>query len=359
MQGSRRNRAGTYRSAVLAVTVALVGSLAIASTASAALLIGGTTTLEVKKGIAKKLKKGGVKIKPAAGAQKSGKKFTFSIVGGDLDRGDQNSSPTSASGTVRHDAGLKFKCKGGKVKVTELLASFGSSSTLAGTSKGSQLMLANLKTNGARVTNDGLNVANVKVKAAKQFRKQLKKQCGVDVKKKTLGKLHVDASAELTVFDGTTSLAPDGAFVLKLFAMGVAPSPIAPSTFDGVQFTFPVTGGKVNPDTFVGEITHDGGITLTEGPVVAPLEDPTVLVTGPSGGTLTLFSVAQGTRASLFDVTFTAPPQVSGNQLTANAELHMNAVAAAALNDAFSQPGDPTFSAGELVGTATVTATIG
>ncbi len=364
MQGSWTDRRGTRRPLLLAVPLALVASLALASTASAAVLLGGTTTLEVKSGTAKKLSKAGVKIKPAAGATKSGSAFSFAIAGGTLDRGDQYTEPTAASGTVRHDSGLKFKCKGGKVQVTELLATVGATSALSGTSKGSLLRLADLNTSDAVVTDDGLDVANAKAKFAKQFRKKLRKACDVDVKKRTLGTIHVDATAELTVFSGSTTLAPEPAFVGKLIGMQVAPSALAPATLDGSGFHFPITGGTLNPSTFVGKIEHDGGIQLDENPADPPptqaqLEDPAIDLTGPTAGTLSMFSVSQGTRASLFNVTITGTPSVSGGQLTATAELRMNAVAAASLNAAFSDGAEPTFSDGELVGTGQVTATVG
>jgi hypothetical protein len=375
VQGSGKGRRPRRRPLLIAVAVALVASLAIASTASANAVLGGNTTLTIKKGTAKKLKKGGVKVKPAAGATKAGKTFTFPITGGTLDRGSQYSEPSTPSGTVRHDAGLKFKCKGGKVQVTKFLATFAAASELTGTYKGSNLKVADLNTADAVVTDRGADIANVKAKTAKAFSKKLKKACGVNLKKKTLGTMHVDATAALSVFSGETAVTLAPAFVGKLALVDeVAAAPVAPATVTpgpgpgGVPptFHFPITGGELNQNTFVGNVNHAGGFTLTENPADAPPNESTVTdltldLAGPAGGQISAFSSTIASRAGLFTVAITGTPSITGDQLTANADVSLTLGAAGLLNDLFHDPDEVggEFAAGEAVGTGTITATIG
>jgi hypothetical protein len=373
VQGSRKDRPALRSPLLLAASLALVVSLAFAGVASATTLTGGTTTLELKKGTKKKLKKNHVKVKPAAGATKSGRTFTFAITGGQLDRGTEDAPPTSASGNVQHEAGIKFKCADGKVQVIELVATFGAESDLTGTSKGSSLKLAKLDTSAAAVTDRGADIANVKAKAAKKFAKKLRNVCDVDLQGKTLGKMHVDAQANLAVFGGTTDVAPDPSFAAKLGAVdafnpGVSPRPVAPATLDLSGFHFPITNGELNPSTFVGTIEHDGGFIIEEpgtdaAPTSSTVLDPTLELSGPSGGTLTGFSENLSTRAGLFDVAITGAPLVENGQLTAAAVLTLTAGAAELLNGEFQDPdeggGTPVFAAGDLVGAGEITATVG
>jgi hypothetical protein len=351
----------------LVAVLVLVASLAFAGVASATSLVGGTTTLDAKKSTIKKLKKAGVKVKPAAGATKSGNAFQFAITGGDLDRGGQYTQPSAAAGTVRHDAGLRFKCKAGKVDVTDLVATFGASSDLKGTSKNRDLVLASLNTGGATVTQDGTDIAGVKAKLTKKAAKKIGKACDAKVKAQTLGNLHVQAVPATEVFGGDTQLTLDVGFLGKAIGMGIQTIPLAPATLGPpapATLTFPVVGGELDPNTFEGEIQHDGGIRLEEDPTEPPphstvLQDPFINLTGPTGGTMSLFSETLATRSSLFDLTITGTPEITGGHLSATAEVRMNAIAANSLNLLFSDGGEPAFAAGDLVGTGTVSADVG
>ena len=357
-------RTGARRPAVLLIaTVAAVSaSLAFAGAASATKVDSGTTTLKAKKSAIKKLKKAGVKVKATKGATKAGKTFTFPITGGELVGPPPYTEPNTASGTVQHSGGLKFKGrneqgKKRKLKIGDFLATFAAQSTLASTSGKTGVML-NLGAPSA-VSADGLTIEGVKGKTARALRKALKKKFGVNLKKKTFGFLNVFAIEDPNVAispGGTTSLtfAPSAAGKLG----PKMPSPIAPATFSNnpppLTATFPVTGGMLNKVTGEGEVQADGGVSLAgcanaSGTPPLTLDDPSMLIT-PTGTALNVFSNLTGGRVNIADVAING--NVPGNERTITGAATINAAAAAALNAACQLTGTPgEFTAGEPLGT--------
>ena len=347
---------------VIALVAALSASLVVAGAASATKVGSGNTTLTMKKSVKKKLKKAGVKVKAADGATKAGKVYTFPITGGELAGGPYAQAGT-ASGTVQHSGGLKFTGKKqgqGKKKtlsIGDFLATFSSTSTLASTSGKTGTML-DLGT-PTSVSADNLTIGGVKGKTAKKLKKQVKKKFGVNLKSKTFGTLDVAAVKDpnLPVAAGGTTkltftpaaigkLAPEGPVVIPPATLG----PPAPATL-----TVPVTGGTLNTQTGLGEIQHDGGISLSGcvvGGNAVTLDDPSILITA-TGVALNVFSSLTGGRVNIANVVVNSQ-SISGNAVTITGLVSINSTATAALNTACGT----TFVAGEPLGTATSTFTL-
>jgi hypothetical protein len=77
------------------------------------------------------------------------------------------------------------------------------------------------------------------------------------------------AEAAKVRLDGNrTTLTTDPGTTSALFAAGIIPFPIAPSTIaptaKAARYTFPVTGGKVDAKTLAGTIRHSGGLLLAQ-----------------------------------------------------------------------------------------------
>jgi hypothetical protein len=77
------------------------------------------------------------------------------------------------------------------------------------------------------------------------------------------------AQAAKVRLDGMrTTLTTDPVTTSALFATGIVPFPIAPSsltpTADAARYTFAVSGGKVDAKTLVGTIRHSGGLLLAQ-----------------------------------------------------------------------------------------------
>lgn len=340
----------------IAVVAALSASLAVAGAASATKVAGGTTTLTTKKSISKKLKKAGIKMKAEDGATKAGKAFTFPITVGDL-LGPPYVQAGTASGVVEHSGGLKFTGKNAKGKkkslsIGDFVATFSDASTFASTSGKSGTMLS--LGAPASVSADGLTIGGVRGKVAKALRKGIEKKFDLDLKKKTFGTLDVAATKDPNVAvnaGGTTKITFAAAALGKLLPEG--PVVIAPATLGPpapATLTVPVTGGTLNTQTGLGEIQHDGGISLSGclvGGNPVTLDDPSILITS-TGVALNVFSSLTGGRVNIGNVVVNSQ-SISGNAVTITGVVSINATATAALNTACGT----TFTAGEVLGNAT------
>jgi hypothetical protein len=70
---------------------------------------------------------------------------------------------------------------------------------------------------------------------------------------------------------GTTKLTLDKAFLSSLKKQGVKVSAKAPATLKGNVLTLPVSGGKEDPTTGKGEVTHEGTVVFSKGNRKVPL----------------------------------------------------------------------------------------
>lgn len=155
---------------------------------------------------------------------------------------------------------------------------------------------------------------------------------------------------------GNTRVTPSTDLINALGSLGVELGKVKPGklTNKGIAI-FPITGGAMDLDSGKSEIIHSGGLSLTAGETrvvlnnfiidttgTSPVLTGTVIVTGELVGRLVLFDVdlSKATirqKRKLLDIT--------------NAELSLNAGAAAALNGIF---GVTAFTEGFPIGTANI-----
>ena len=72
-------------------------------------------------------------------------------------------------------------------------------------------------------------------------------------------------AAKVKITGGTTTITPSAATSQFLTNNGIAVTPIAPATASNGAVTLPIAGGRINPTTLRGFITHRGGLKFTKG----------------------------------------------------------------------------------------------
>lgn len=264
------------RHAGIASIVAVLAALALASPAAAAPepVIGGTTklTLEPPKG---------VKATPIAPATADGTTITLPNTGGALE-------PGTGAGTVELGGAIKFKGKGGKVKLEAIKVGYGAGgsfrgqigsksvtvATVTGGSATSQTSSVSLDGATASVTSDGAKTLN------KKLAKKKKKRAAISAAKPfksgaRLGGLSTTApfATVALLAEGEMELVPDLGTALKFTSKGVNPlgvTAVPPATSPIIgEFLFPVTGGRVLPDVSGGQIETGGGLLVTKNTAVS------------------------------------------------------------------------------------------
>jgi len=281
---------GTVLTAV-AIAVAVVASLALASLASAAanpVAPGSKTTITLNSGFVNKLKKSKVKLTGIKPATVKGKTVGLPIEEGSID--------TAGQGELLHEGGLKFKA-GKKSTTIKALVLNTTTSSLSGKLGGKTLKVASVT--GLSATRNGFGV-NVTIKSLKLTGKaatELNKKLGFNGKPKKKGK-RASASKKKAppkpfkgnqVLGGSTSetqpktigITPTGAVTLnvdlgaavKLNEVHVSVAPIAPATVIKPlppSFNFPLTGGTISPDGKAGSVRTGGGLLLHQEPIAFP-----------------------------------------------------------------------------------------
>jgi hypothetical protein len=225
---------------------------------------GGTTTLD--------LKAKGVKVKATAPATKSGKKsVTLQNTGGDLD-------PVTGAGTVETSGGFKLTNENGKVKVSNVVITFGANGEVNAKVGKKTLDLATITggtagRNGFDGTVTGATMKLTK-KGAKALNKPLAGSKGPFKKKLgTAGTTTVFSTLEVLA-EGETKLIADttpGGALAKFQAHGVSAAaggvaPVGDATIDPatLTFSFPITGGTLSPTLDRGRMSTGGGVKITK-----------------------------------------------------------------------------------------------
>ncbi|MDP9189130.1 MAG: HtaA domain-containing protein, partial [Actinomycetota bacterium] len=151
---------------------------------------------------------------------------------------------------------------------------------------------------------------------------------------------------------GQTTLVLDPGATAALGSLHITPSPIAPATAAPGGLAFSVTGGSLNTETFAGQITHSGGLRLTQGATVVDLTSFNIEIDDAPD----LTALLGGNRASILDLDLSqAQPSINGKSITVSGvKASLTAAAATALNGAFHTHA---FTPGLMIGTATVQAT--
>lgn len=155
---------------------------------------------------------------------------------------------------------------------------------------------------------------------------------------------------------GSTRVTPSTDLINALDSLGVEIGKVKPGKLTGKGIAiFPITGGAMDLTRGKSEIIHSGGFSLTAGNTrvvlnnfiidttgTSPVLRGTVIVNGELVGRLVLFDV------DLSDVNIQQKPKLLD---ITNAELTLNAGAAAALNEIF---GVTAFTEGFPIGTANI-----
>ena len=154
------------------------------------------------------------------------------------------------------------------------------------------------------------------------------------------------AQAATLRLDGMqTTLTTDPGTTGALWAAGIIPLPVAPSTVsptsDAARYTFPVTTGRVDAKTTAGFIRHSGGLLLARydmGWQALKLTKFTINITGTPNLTAI---VNDGARVEIADLdlsqaeikTFTKNHRIY--RTVKNVGVTLNATAMGAINDTF------------------------
>jgi len=389
---------GTMLSAV-ALVAAMAALLAFAPFASASSdpVASGTTTINLNKGLFKKLSKSGVKVLGVNPGTVKARKVTLPTKGGSLD-------PTNGQGTLEYSGGIKFK-HGKKKAIVSALVLETTAGSLKAKVAGKSMKLATVK--GLSVTRNGfgtnLGISGLKLtgKAAKQLNKTLgftgKKNGGKKSKRASVSKQAQPpfkgnqnlggATSEtqpktLAVLPGgnatlTTSLPT----VAKLAKIGVEIELVAPTTVAALgpppAFAFPIGGGTIAPDASSGIVQTGGGLKLHQVFVPEAVETTmtlnaiwidlgaktaTVEVTVTSKGIDPKLNLGSLGRSSIADISLagaTVKSDSSTRTVTIeNASASLQAVTAETLNSVFVTPFEGVtkttaekFTAGDPLGT--------
>jgi hypothetical protein len=79
--------------------------------------------------------------------------------------------------------------------------------------------------------------------------------------------------AEVPVEDGRTDLHLDAATAAALGGLGVRVAPVGPATAEGLRVSFPIDGGRIDPETAAGAVDHAGGLAFSDGATTVRLTD--------------------------------------------------------------------------------------
>lgn len=272
------------------LVAALFAALALAPLASATPdpLASGTTTVTLNKGIAKRLKKAGVKIIATKPGKLKGTKASFPVTGGEVD-------PTTGAGIVTHGGGLKLKAgkRTAKISAIELVTA---KKALMAKVGGKKIKLATLAGLSTTRNGFGVNLSAKKVKltgsAAKALNKALvpKAKKGAKNKKKPAFKFKgntVLGAATSETQPSTVTVLPAGSMTFagaptlfaKLADAKVAPQPLGATTLAGTTFTGPIAGGTISPVGSSGVVQSGIGLNLVQNLPTSPTTSISTTIT--------------------------------------------------------------------------------
>lgn len=340
------------RCTILALAAIVATLLVVAPGANAATvkLAGGSTTLKLNPGTAQALTDAGAGVAPLRPAKVRGGGIAFPITGGAI-------NPANARGRIDHSGGLVFRAGGERVAIRNFRVHVGARRAILTARAGSaRLTVLSLNLAKAKVSRPGLGttVTGIRAVLSGQAAKTLNAAFGVTLFAKGLpiGKVAVKANpAEVALAGGSTALQLDPGAASALASLGVTAGVVVPATAGSDGLNFPITGGKVNAETFAGRIRHSGGISLSAGSTVVELTDFIINVDAEPD----LTALVGGQRVSILSLDLSGlDAQVSGRRITlGNVKANLTAAAAGALNGAF---GVTAFTEGLTLGTATVKA---
>jgi len=361
------------------MAVAVLSATALLVTASQAFgaadpLKGGTTDLALKL-------PGKVKLGVKGGATKSGKSVTLPITGGSLD-------PTNGSGPVQDGGSIVLKAKK-KVKLTNIIVTFGPGGSISAKVKGKKTKLAKVSGGTAGRAGFGGTVTDALAKLTKKGASALNKALGLSKGGFKNGKKLSSAStttvpSTVTVTSATSSTTldltgipgcvPTGTcttYAGKLAEDGVTPTPSNGATIVGPVVTFtPQTGGSIAPDCTDGTLTgSQGAITLARGMAsitqANPNDDFGGKVVSFEATASTVGSLGRASATNLIVTPGTCAADPATKTITVTATQTVNPLAATVANNVLGLDGSPcgpggppqdcALAGGDPVGTTTYT----
>jgi hypothetical protein len=125
--------------------------------------------------------------------------------------------------------------------------------------------------------------------------------------------MSADAAPTVRPFSGKTSVELSDDFLGALGALSIAPGTIRPGMLRGTVASFRINGGGIDLGTLMGEISHVGGLTLTNenGTTVGLFNFTVSLTDSVLTGLVTVNGDLVG-RIPLFNLEPTADPKVKG-----------------------------------------------
>ena len=330
-------RRGTWAVA-LALAAAVALALAPGAMAKTEPVIGGKTTLKIKKSFAEFLADTGTKLKAVDPAKDKKSGIQFPIKSGELDA-------KKVKGSLKHDGGVELKGDGGEAELTKLSAKFGKSSKLSAKVDKKNTKLFDLDTDNAKAKEkDGtITYSGIKVILTSKGTTLIEEITDMELEDDAtvFGKLKVAATpGDLTLDGGDANLALDSAFT----SGGISASAIEPATQGAGKLGFPITSGKVSPEGGSGNVRLDGGLRLSQGGTDLDLTKLRIDL-----GKGEISAVVAGNRITFasFDAS-KAKVEVKGKNVTITGiKAELTADGATAINEAF---GGTAFSEGQTFG---------
>ena len=240
------------RALIVAAAAALALIAAPTATAAPADLGGGSTTLKLDPGLVEALTDASVAVAPVSPATaKKGGRVAFPITGGELD-------PKTAAGVIRHSGGLSIRAGKTTVSLTNFRIKVGKRVSLTARVGDARLKILDLSLAKAKVSRKGfaLKVRGVRAYLSRGAASALNKAFKTRLFRRgtRVGTASVSATfAEAILSKGSTTLALDAGAASALSSLGVTAAPISPARARSAGLAFPITGGKVNLSTLVGQ----------------------------------------------------------------------------------------------------------
>ena len=362
--------------------MAVLSATALLVTASQAFgaadpLKGGTTDLALKL-------PGKVKLGVKGGATKSGKSVTLPITGGSLD-------PTNGSGPVQDGGSIVLKAKK-KVKLTNIIVTFGPGGSISAKVKGKKTKLAKVTGGTAGRAGFGGTVTGALAKLTKKGASALNKALGLSKggfkngKKlssastttvpSTVAVTSATSSTTLDVSDILSGCVPSGTcntYAGKLTEDGISSTPSNGASIVGfppvVTFT-PQTGGSMALDCAGGTLTgSQGAVTLARGMAsitqANPNDDFAGKVVTFEASASTVGSLGRASATNLIVTPGTCAADPTTKTITVTATQTVNPLAATVANNVLGLDGSPcgpggppqdcALAGGDPVGTTTYT----
>ena len=144
-------------------------------------------------------------------------------------------------------------------------------------------------------------------------------------------------AADVPVASGATRLSLNPATAKVLTGAGLSVAPIGPATASGRRIAFPITGGRIDPATAAGRVTHSGGLAFASHGTTVRL---TNFIVNTAGARPVLTAAVGSARIPLASVDLSKASVIrrgSGGIGTwvVRAQANLTPAAAAALNAAF------------------------